>query len=190
MFLICSTPVNALPLGEVQGSVSDVDHVVNELRAKHFFAYKATVPLDQLKDNSIVQLVNKKGYIRYLVYDGLARTEDGEQIVLIDDMFQRFMTLENFKKSYTGITIIRSTSILSADMIKEIRCIQEKDLNNRLKSLKEHRNFLKHSITILSMSISSSTLISIMKCKKELVITEQQIKRVEDEMIYLGFIGA
>jgi len=40
------------------------------------------------------------------------------------------------------------------------------------------------------MSISSSTLISIMKCQKELEITEQQIKKVEDEMIYLGFIGA
>lgn len=84
MFLVCSAPVSALPLGEGQGTVSDAtDHIVSELRAKHFFAYQATVPLDQLKCNSIVQMVNKKGYIRYFVYDGLVQTKEGKPIVLL-----------------------------------------------------------------------------------------------------------
>lgn len=129
MFLICSTSVSALPLGEVQGTVSDVDHLVNELRTKHFFSYAVTVPLDQLKDNSIVQIVNKKGYIRYFVYDGLVQTEEGKTIVLIKNnefQSQRYMTLENFQKEYTGIIIAIEESKSPTDITREIWEIQKK----------------------------------------------------------------
>lgn len=194
MFLICSTPVSALPLGEVQGTVSNVDHVVNELRTKHFFAYKVTVPLDQLKDNSIVQIVNKKGYIRYFVYDGLVQTENGKHIVLIKNnnefQSQRYMTLENFQKEYTGIVIVIEESKPPTDITQEIWEIQKKDLGKKFKSLKEAKDRNQHSITLLSMYVGLNGLDIINQLQKETNVLNAQIKRLEDEMIDIGMIGA
>ena len=193
MFLICSTPVNALPLGEVQGTVSDVDHVVNELRTKHFFAYEVTVPLDQLKDNSIVQIVNKKGYIRYFVYDGLVQTEEGKTIVLIKNnefQSQRYMTLENFQKEYTGIIIAIEESKSPTDITQEIWEIQKKDLGKKFKSLKDAKDRNQHSITLLSMYVGLNGLDIINQLQKENNVLNAQIKRLEDEMIDIGMIGA
>ena len=194
-FLFCSVfHVNAAVQNGAQGTANDAaDHIVSELRAKHFFAYKESVPLGLLKDNSIVQIVNKKGYISYFVYDGLVQTEDGKTIVLINKIpfqSQRYMTLKRFQKEYTGTVIVIEDFKSPRDITKEILKIQEKYLNKQLNSLKKDENILKISIFWGSMGTGVSNYLLIRQMQKELAVTERQIKHVEDEMIYLGFIGA
>ena len=145
------------------------DHIVIELKNKGIFVNKMVTPLDQLKNNTIVQVVNEKGYIRYIVYDGLVQTEEGKTIVLIKNTpFQskRYMPLENFQKEYAGITIVTSGPHISTDMTQAIWKIQENDLKKRLKLLEDHRNGLKASIFILTIGTGLYNYLLLKQCRK------------------------
>ena len=124
--------------------------------------------------------MNKKGYIRYFVYDGLVQTEEGKPIVLIKNnefQSQRYMTLEKFQKEYTGIIIVIEESKSPTDMTREIWEIQEKDLRKKFKSLKDAKDRNQHSITLLNMYMGLNGLYIINQLQKEINVLNAQIKR-------------
>lgn len=122
----------------------DADHIVSELKTKNIVVTKKAVASSDLNAGVIVQTINKNGYIRYLVYGGTFE-QDGVQMVELSagDGTNFNLSVEEFKKEYTGISLIPYPDSPKT-VEKGILQIQKEDLNAALKNPKTNGSNLKH----------------------------------------------
>jgi hypothetical protein len=148
-----NTPIKAL--------TEDANDTKNDLNKQGIDVKINEIENNNVKNNTIVQLVNVKGYIRYWLYKGNL-TQDNEKFVrLYNGKEFVSLPLKHFNICFTGITLeVVSTEhdLAQTDIVGSINDIKMKSLED---SINFHNNWLLVANTIKCIGIFCTIIVMI-----------------------------
>jgi hypothetical protein len=144
--------------------LDNANEVKNDLNESGIHIEVKNVKISNLKNKSIVQLLNDKGYVKYMVYLGIKTVDNETYVKIFNGQEDSLILFNKFKKDYTGLILEFEGS--NTDTIQTECDVAQKIYDDKLASLESninfHNNWLITANVIKGIGITISILVMIL----------------------------